>query len=41
MPLFYEIKNSESTKEPLISMQSVHYSSALNFNTLRVRDAWE
>lgn len=41
MPPFDEIKNSQSTKEPLISMQSAHYSSALNFNTLRITDTWE
>jgi len=41
MPPFYETENSQSTKEPLISTQSVHNSSALNFNTLNVTDTWE
>ena len=34
-------KNSQSTKEPIISMQAVHYSTALNFNTLKVTDISE
>jgi hypothetical protein len=41
MPPFYETENPQSSKEPLISMQSVHYYYAPNFNILNVTDTWE